>query len=218
MCSDLPASGPVLDMGGGVGGQTLHLADLMSGNIVAIDSYAPAIGRLARTVAERGLADRVQPVVGDMAQPDFSPESFDLVWSEGALYFIGIEKALVDCRSLLRSGGYLAFTNAVWRKENPPAQVQASLDDDCPAMGTADDLLVTIERSGFDLVGHFALPDEVWWDDFYTPMRARINELRDTYGTDAEALALLDQIWRETEMHEEYSEYYAYGFFVARRR
>ena len=29
-------------------------------------------------------------------------------------------------------------------------------------------------KSGFSLVGHFSLPDEAWWDDFYTPMEHRI--------------------------------------------
>jgi SAM-dependent methyltransferase len=59
----------------------------------------------------------VRPMVGDMAQPEMPPESFDLIWSEGALYNIGIENALRICHGLLHPGGYLAFTDAVWRKE-----------------------------------------------------------------------------------------------------
>jgi hypothetical protein len=33
-----------------------------------------------------------------------------------------------------------------------------------------------------------------------------------------EALAVLDEIVQEPEMHRRYSDYYAYEFFVARRR
>ena len=66
LCRDLPASPSVLDMGCGVGGQTLHLAELTSGSIIAIDSHAPWIDQLYRTVVERGLLHRVQPMVGDM--------------------------------------------------------------------------------------------------------------------------------------------------------
>jgi SAM-dependent methyltransferase len=217
LCRGLPAAPSVLDMGCGVGGQTLHLAELTSGTIVAIDSHAPSIERLTRTVAERGLAHRVRPMLGDMDRPDFPPESFDLIWSEGALYNIGIEKAVGICRPLLRPGGYLAFTDAVWRKQNPPAQVKASFDQDYPQMGWTADVLQAIGKGGLDLVGHVMLPDEVWWDDFYTPMRARVSELRGKYAADAEALAVLDRIWGETELHEKYSAYYAYEFFVARR-
>jgi len=217
LCRQLPPSPAVLDLGCGGGGQTLHLAELTSGSIVAIDSHAPGIERLRATVAKRGLAERVRPVVGDMAHPALPSESFDLVWSEGALYNIGIENALRVCLGLLRPGGYLAFTDAVWRTENPPLEVRASFDLDYPTMGRVPDVLAAIVKIGFSLVGHFTLPDEAWWDDFYAPMQRRIEELREQHADDAEALAVLDQLAREPEMHRQHSAYYAYEFFVARR-
>ena len=70
---------------------------------------------------------------------------------------------------------------------------------------------------GFELVGHFTLPDEAWWDDFYTPMETRIAGLRGKYIDDVKELAILDQLAEEPRMHRRYSEYYAYEFFVARR-
>ncbi|MBS3934396.1 MAG: class I SAM-dependent methyltransferase [Truepera sp.] len=216
-CRDLPPTPAVLDLGCGVGGQTLHLAGLISGSIVALDSHAPSIERLRTTVAVRGLAERIQPTVGDMAEPGLPPASFDLVWSEGALYNIGIEKALRVCSRLLRPGGYLAFTDAVWRRDNPPPEVKASFDADYQAMGRVPDVLAAIDRIGFSLIGHFTLPDETWWEDFYTPMEIRIEELRGKYGADDEALAVLDQLAQEPAMHRRYSGYYAYEFFVARR-
>jgi len=217
LCTGLPASPAVLDLGCGVGGQTLHLAALTSGSIVAIDSHAPSIERLKATIAERGLSRRVRPVVGDMAHPEVPSESFDLIWSEGALYNIGIENALRVCRGLLRPGGYLAFTDAVWRRENPPPEVKASFGLDYPSMGKVPGILTAIERCGFSLIGHFTLPDKAWWDDFYTPMQQRIEELRGKHATDIEALALLDELAKEPEMHRAHSEYYAYEFFVTGR-
>ncbi|HSV99651.1 MAG TPA: class I SAM-dependent methyltransferase [Sedimentisphaerales bacterium] len=217
-CRDLPPEPDVLDLGCGVGGQTIHIAELTSGAIVALDNHAPSIERLRATIAVRGLAERIQPVVGDMAEPGLPPASFDLVWSEGALYNIGIGNALRICHGLLRPGGYLAFTDAVWRKDNPPSEVKKSFDFDYPAMGRVSDILTAIERSGFSLIGHFTLPDEAWWDDFYTPMEIRIEELRGKYKDDDEVLAVLDQLAQEPAMHRRYSEYYAYEFFVAGRR
>jgi len=217
LCRDLPPSPAVLDLGCGVGGQTLHLAALTSGSIVAIDSHAPNIERLQATVVERGLAKRVRPVVGDMANPYVPPESFDLIWSEGALYNIGIENALRVCHGLLRPGGHLAFTDAVWRKESPPPEVKASFDLDYPIMGKVPDVLAAIDRTGFLLVDHFTLPDEAWRDDFYTPMERRIEVLRGKYAGDVEALGVLDQLAQEPEMHRRHSDYYAYEFFVVHR-
>lgn len=216
LCHDLPPAPAILDLGCGVGGQTLHLVELTSGSIVAIDRHAPSIERLKATLAERGLSERVRALVGDMAHLEQPPESFDLIWSEGALYHIGIENALRICHELLRPGGYLAFTDAVWRKENPPQEVKASFDLDYPTMGRVDDVLVAIEKCGFELLDHFTLPDEAWWDDFYTPMKLRIETLRTKYAKDDEALALLDQLAQEPEMHHRYSDYYAYEFFIVR--
>jgi len=217
LCRDLPPAPAVLDLGCGVGGQTFHLAELTSGTIVTVDSHVPSIERLRATVTELGLAERIRPLVGDMAEPRLPPASFDLVWSEGALYNIGIENALRVCHKLLRPGGCLAFTDAVWRKENPPPKVKASFDLDYPTMGRVPDVLTAIESCGFSLIGHFTLPDEAWWDDFYTPMQSRIKELRGKYADNDEALAVLDQLAQEPEMHKRHSDCYAYEFFVVRR-
>ena len=214
-CRDLPQAAAVLDLGCGVGAQTLDLAELMPGVIVAADTHAPSVERLRRTAAESGLSQRVRPVVADMAHPPLRPASLDLIWSEGALYNIGIEPALRICRPLLRSGGYLVFTDAVWRTHEPPPEVTSSFED-YPTMGAVSDVIAAIERAGLSLVAHFTLPDEAWWDDFYTPMERRIEELRATYVGDSEALAILNEIAQEPEMHRRHSNSYAYEFFVTR--
>jgi SAM-dependent methyltransferase len=213
----MPPSPAVLDLGCGVGGQTLYLAELLSGSIVAIDNHAPSIERLKVKLTELGLDQRVQPLVGDMAHMEQPMDSFDLIWSEGALYNIGIKNGLRICYGLLRPGGHCVFTDAVWRKENPPPEVKASFDLDYPNMGWVDDIITTIENCGFEQLGHFTLPDDAWWNDFYTPMLNLIAELREKYVNDAVASAILDLLAQEPEMHKYYSDFYAYEFFVVRR-
>ena len=218
LCEGLPSAPDILDLGCGTGDQTLLLAELTAGSIVAIDSHAPSVERLRAKVAARGLGQRVRPAVGDMAGLELPAGSFDLVWSEGALYNLGLERALRVCEGLLRPGGHLAFTDAVWRQDDPPAEVRASFDFDYPTMGKVADVLATIARSGLALAGHFTLPDEAWWDDFYGPMEARLGELRARYAGDAEALGVLDRLAKEPELHRRHSDSYAYEFFVVRRR
>ncbi len=217
LCGEMREFPAILDLGCGVGGQTLQLAELTSGFIVAIDNHAPSIQRLQKTIVERGLSQRIRAIVGDMANLQQPPESFDLIWSEGALYNLGLRDALRVCHDLLRPGGYLAFTDAIWRKESPPPAVKASFDLDYPAMEWLADDVAAIHDCGFELVGHFTLPDEAWWDDFYTPMEARIAELRRKYANDLEASAILARLAEEPEMHRRYSDFYAYEFFVVRR-
>lgn len=217
LCGELPPAPDALDLGCGVGAQTRYLAELTSGTILAVDNHAPFIERLNRWIVQAGLSGRVRAAVGDMGRLELPAESFDLVWSEGALYQIGLENALRVCFSLLRPGGCLVFTDAVWRKENPPAEARALFDLDYPAMGRPEDATAAITRAGFEPAGHFTLPDEAWRTDFYAPMEARIAELRGKYSGDAEASSALDLLAREPELHERYSGYYAYEFFAARK-
>lgn len=217
MCHGLPVAPRILDMGCGAGGQTLHLADLTDGSIVAVDNHAPFIDRLKAIVAAHGLEGRILPLCADMAQTGLQPGSFDLIWSEGALYNLGLDAALPLCRSLLRPGGHLIFTDAVWRASDVPDAVRQGFEQDYPAMGWTHDVCAAVARHDLDLRGHFTLPDQAWWQDFYTPMQARVRELREKYGHDAEARGILDSIQRETELHAAHGDCYAYEFFVTRR-
>src|SRR5690606_35999513 len=70
LCGELPPSPAVLDLGCGTGAQTLHLAELTNGSIVALDNHAPSIERLRAIIAERGLDGRIRAEIGDMADPD----------------------------------------------------------------------------------------------------------------------------------------------------
>lgn len=216
LCAELPSSPCVLDLGCGSGAQTLHLASLTKGTILAVDSHAPLIDRLRTQVAEQGLSARVEARVGEMSALDLPPESFDLVWSEGALYNLGLAAALPLCAGLLRPGGYLAFTEPVWRTTNAPPEVRGAFAD-YATMGRVEDVLPLIKKSGLSLVDHFDLPDEAWWDDFYSPMERQIEKLRAKYAGVAEALAALEEVANEPAMHRRSGHHYGYTFFVARR-
>lgn len=217
LCRELPPEPAILDLGCGVGAQTLDLAELTAGTVVAVDIHAPSVARLNEVIDERGLSDRVRAVVGDMGRLELPPDSFDLVWSEGALYNLGLDDALPICRRFVRPGGYVAFTDAVWCTDDPPPEVRASFAE-YPTMGRVPDVLAAIGRCGLERVGHFTVPDEAWWTDFYTPMQRRIEELREAYTGDPQALAAVDEIADEPEMHRRHGHHYAYEFFVARHR
>lgn len=216
LCDGLPKAPAVLDLGCGGGAQTLDLAELTQGDITALDSHAPLIEQLQAKVAERDLQARVHPIVGDMAKPEFAPGRFDLIWSEGALYNIGIDVALKLYHDLLKAQGYMAFTEAVWREANPPEEVVAMFAD-YPAMGDVDNVIATIAQSGFKLVDHFPLPNEAWIEEFYAPMEQRIGALRKKYSDDPQALATLDDIAKEPALHRRHPDSYGYEFFVVQR-
>ena len=84
-------------------------------------------------------------------------------------------------------------------------------------MGTVADLVSLIERSPFELLNHFPLPPEAWWDDFYTPMERIIEEFLGKYEDDPEASEILKQLVLEPAAHRKNSDYYNYEFFISRK-
>lgn len=215
-CQGLATPPRILDLGCGSGAQSLDLAQLTGGSILAIDLHAPLVERLRSQLQSQGLSERVEARVADMSALNLPAASFDLVWSEGALYNLGLERALAISKDLLRSGGYLAFTEAVWRTSEPPIEAREAFAD-YPAMSRVDDVLHLAEKFGWDLMGHFELPDEAWWQDFYHPMERRIGELREQYAGDKERLEALEMVAQEPEMHRRCGHTYGYEFFILRK-
>lgn len=216
MCEGLPEEPTIVDAGCGSGAQSLILARHTKGFVTALDTHEPFIDALTEAAAAAHLSERVCAIVADMAAPPIEAESVDLIWSEGAVYFIGVARALELWRPLLRPGGYVAFTEAVWLREDPPEEICESWQKEYPTMGEIEANLKIIADSGYELIGHFTIPDEAWYDDFYTPMSRQIGRLREVYEDDPEALTVLETIEAEIDLHGRFSDYYGYEFFVLR--
>ena len=215
MCGPLPHDATVLDIACGPGQQTMDLAELLPGaTITAIDNHPPFVDEANRRTAARGVADRVKAQVGDMTALPFVPVSFDLIWCEGAAYILGVEAALTAWRPLLKPGGRLALSEAVWFRPDAPEPVRRCWIDDYPDMGDIAACRELVARCGYRLLGDFVLPEEAWWDDYYTPKLARLEKLKSKYAGDDLARSVLDLTVEETEMYREYSDFYGYVFLV----
>ena len=215
----VPDVGPatrVLDVGCGTGAQTLVLAESSPARIVAVDNHPPFVDELNRKARERALADRLEARVADMRELDFADGSFDVIWCEGAIYNVGVEAGLRDWRRLLRPGGHVAFTDACWRKPDPPAECAAFWNREYPAIRDTPALLNAVEACGYETVGHFPLPASAWWDDYYRPLQDNVTAFRKRYR-DADAEELADQCQTEIDIWHAYSAFYGYEFVVVRR-
>jgi SAM-dependent methyltransferase len=151
-----------------------------------------------------------------MAAPPVPPHSQDLIWCEGAIYFLGVESALRSWRPLLAPGGSIVFTEPVWLRPDPPEELRGWWESEYPAITDEEGVREAVAAASFDTLGAFPLPAETWWTDFYEPMGPKISELRRRHPDDPVAAEVAARAEHEIDMHRRFSEFYSYAFFVAR--
>lgn len=217
MLTGLPKKPRILEVACGPGKQTIGLARLTKGTILAVDTHQPFLDELNKRASVAGLSSRISTRNLSMFELNLEPASFDVIWSEGAIYIIGFERGLREWKPLLKSAGYLAVTELTWLKSDPPDEIKAYWSENYPGMKMLDENLAILQASDYRHVGHFVLPDSSWWDDYYTPLEKRIIMLSEKYRDDEEAMTLLRESQRESDLHKIYSEWYGYVFYVMQK-
>jgi len=146
----------ILDIGCGNGVHTMLLARLFPNAVItAIDNHKPFIDSLNQSAAEQGLTQRVKGQVADMYNMPFDPESFDLIWSEGAIYIIGFQRGLQEWKQLLKTGGALICSEAVWLSETPSRKIFDFWKAEYPEIDTVAVKLQQVADAGYTSLGYF---------------------------------------------------------------
>jgi SAM-dependent methyltransferase len=208
----------ILDLGCGQGGPTLELARLSGGQVTGLDIDPSALAELARRADEAGLGDRVRAVHGSILDSEFPDGSFDVVWSEGSMHVLGFERALDEWRRLIRPPGFLVVHETAWLRPDPPSEIVNCPHLAYPGIRTAPEYVAQVPHHGYDLVGHFVLPDDFWLVDYFVPMVARIRELRIKYADDQAAQRALDTEQRAADIYTKYAKWYGSLFLVMQKR
>ena len=220
----LPPSPRVIDMGCGSGRQTLVLARALRTTILALDNHPPFLEDLNRRAADAALGGQIETLFADMGSLEspgtgrrderLRPGAFDLLWSEGAIYILGFENGLRAWRSLLAPGGQLAVSECSWLVTEPPGEVRSFWQAAYPTMGSIPENCETARKVGFEVLDAFPLPASAWWDEYYSPLLARVRELEpDARGNEVLAAAIAE-VHQEVELFERYGATYGYVFYV----
>jgi ubiquinone/menaquinone biosynthesis C-methylase UbiE len=215
--TDLPRNPVILDIGCGPGAQTIAIAQLSEGLIHAVDNHRPFLEQLKQNAARAGLNGKIISSLGDMNELPFKANSFDLIWAEASLYIIGVKKAFELWRPLIRSNGYIAFTEISWLRRDLPEEIRTFWRNAYPSMTSISENIKIIESSGFELVRRFNLPEDDWWSDYYNPITKKLPALKNKYKDDPEALDVIANEENEIDLFRRYSAYFGYVFYIARR-
>lgn len=214
---DLPHDSIALDIGCGQGMQTIELAKHLDGEIIALDIHNVFLDMLMLEAKKQGVDSKISTLHKSMLKMDFEDETFDLIWSEGALYLMGFADGLKKCHQLLKRNGYLAVTELVYTSDSRPVEIEQYLEADYPAIKTVQENRELIRRSGYEIIGDFTLPACAWLDNYYLPMEKRIPILRDKYKDNTAALEVMELFSQEIAYFKNYSDYYSYQFFVVKK-
>ena len=213
----LRPSAKVLDVGCGPGRSTLVLAHALQTPIIAVDVHEPYLSRLSESAGRAGLADLVITRRQRMEDIAESAGTIDLIWAEGSIYIMGFADGLRRWHPLLRPGGCVALTEVCWLVDDPPAEVKAFWQEAYPAIGTIESNMATAVEAGFDVLDHFVLPQEAWWDEYLTPLAARIGALESESAGNAMLARVIEEQQREIQICRQYLGTFGYVFFLLRK-
>ena len=161
----------ILDIGCGSGVPTMELAKLSDGEIIGIDIDQERLDRLSRKIEQEGLNNRVKALKCSLLDIKFPDNSFDIIWAEGSITSLGVEKSLRGWNRILKPKGFMVIHDEIkhfFKKRDKVASC------------------------GYKMIEHFSLPEEAWWEEYYSPLEIRIKELYKKYSNDPTALEELN--------------------------
>ncbi len=212
-CHPLPSRPTVADLGCGTGAATLPLAKALEVPILAVDACAPFLADLEERARASGLSALVRTTCCDFGHLDLPPASLDLLWSEGAIYHLGWAAGLRAWMPYIRPGGFLALTEAVWLRQDPPAEAVDFWATAYPALTTMPRCEALARQTGLEVVEMFPLPAAAWWE-YYAPLVERCRDLEPC--ADPALRRAIQETLAEVNVFERYGESYGYAFFVLR--
>jgi len=186
----------ILDVGCGSGVSTLELARMGGGDIVAVDIDRGALDKLMNKAESEGLSSRVTVVHSSMLEMHFPPGSFDIIWTEGAISYIGFERGLSEWRGLLAHNGYLVVHDAL-------SDLKRKID--------------LTRTCGYTILGQFELSPAIWWKEYYEPLKRQLKVLHGMGSQDKSVISEMKTAEREIDEFDYESDRFGSVFFVLKK-
>lgn len=208
----------IADIGCGTGASTLLLAQELGAEVTGVDLFPEFLERLDREAEARGVSDRISTTACSMDELPFAVGEYDVIWSEGAVYNIGFEKGIGYWKRFLKPGGVLAVSEITWLTRERPEELEKHWEEEYSEIGTASAKIGILERRGFTPQGYFYLPERCWTENYYAPLHSGFDHFLQRNENSQEARAIVESEKKEIALYQEYSRYYSYGFYVARKQ
>ena len=214
---DTSAPLQIADIGCGTGASTLLLTQLPNARITAVDLFPEFLHELEKRAARTDVTDKISRLPCSMDNLPFDNETFDVLWSEGAIYNIGFTKGIRDWHRFLKPGGILVVSELTWTTGDRPSEIHTYWAEEYPEIETASAKIGILEHYGYAPIGYFVLPEHCWSANYYQPMQNRFKDFLERNGNSDAARAIVEAEKKEIALYESYKTYYSYGVYIARK-
>ncbi len=207
----------IADIGCGTGAQTMTLVQNLDGEITTVDLFPEFLNILNENAQTAGFQNRITTDIQSMDNLPYEKDSFDLIWSEGAVYIMGFEQGLISWKPLIRKGGYLVVSEISWFTESRPEELERFWENAYKEMDSIENKEKIIKSHGYELVSSFKIPEYCWIDNYYDPIRNYLPTYIEKYRHEKAANDLVKELETEIAIYEKYKKYYGYAFYIARK-
>ncbi|WP_432738481.1 MerR family transcriptional regulator [Maridesulfovibrio sp. FT414] len=218
MVRGLPDKARVLNVGCGTGIETIALCDGTGHTITALDNRPALLDALDKSAGKAGYSNRITPILGDMNTMDFKEESFDMIWSEGAIFIMGFENGVSQWKKFIRPGGYLCLSELAWLSDNQSKETTQFFQNIYPEMKSIRGNIDILEKDGFEVTGYFIEPESDWWDVYYAEIERNLPRYAEQNSNSPEMKPLEDNLRREMDIMRKFPHEAGYVFYIARKK
>lgn len=197
----------ILEIGCGLGIATRLLADQCNAQIIAIDNDEDAIKALQ--VNNQAYADKIRFECASMTDLPYADQTFDLIWSEGSAYIMGVNNAFKQWRSLLSDDGVLVLSDLVWTTSEPNEVNRAFWGSEYPDMTTVEARIAQAKAAGYQVIDTFPISDDAW-EAYYRPLAEQVAALKEEM---VNSQAIKD-IERELHAYQQRDQQFDYQMFI----
>ena len=147
----------VLDIGCGVGGPALHIAERSGAHVTGLNIVENQLKIARESAAKRALSDRTEFVQWNAMRMPFHDKSFDVLYSfDAACYMPDKAAFLKECARVLRPGGVYIALDWLMKTGLSPAEEHKYIEPICryhciPDLISPDTVRLFLARAGLEV-------------------------------------------------------------------
>jgi SAM-dependent methyltransferase len=169
-------------------------------------------------IKKNGFSKRLQTHLDDMSSMPFKKKSFDIIWCEGSINYLGFEKGIKEFKKFLKHNGMIVVADYALkmdRKNNKfPQELKEYLEGFYPSIDIHENNIFSAENYNYKLIATFQVQEEAWHENYLSIIKEQCDKIESENEPSIEIKKVLKEMMLDSNMHEKYNKYYSYYFYI----